>query len=116
AAHTYTLAELLTAPEPIGPGQRWQLPSLSGLEIVAQPHCHHHAVMTWQADAALLAQTGASVRTLAGCCGLAGNLGMEKGLYDVSVQVAETQLLPALRDASAEAVYLADGFSCRTQA
>ncbi|MFP5254212.1 MAG: FAD-binding oxidoreductase, partial [Actinomycetes bacterium] len=42
AAHTYTLAELLTAPTPVGPGPDWGPPSLEGVEVVAQPHCHHH--------------------------------------------------------------------------
>ncbi|HLS74565.1 MAG TPA: FAD-linked oxidase C-terminal domain-containing protein [Actinomycetaceae bacterium] len=116
AEGTYTLAELLTAPAPVGPGDTWQPPSLEGLEVVAQPHCHHHSVMGWDADAALLARTGARVTRLAGCCGLAGNFGMEKGHYDVSVKVAENALLPALREAGEEAVYLADGYSCRTQA
>ena len=72
--------------------------------------------MGYDADQALLAQAGARVHTLAGCCGLAGNFGMERGHYEVSVAVAETALLPALRAAPPGAVYLADGFSCRTQA
>jgi len=50
------------------------------------------------------------------CCGLAGNFGMEQGHYDVSAAVAELALLPALRDAAPGTVFLADGFSCRTQA
>jgi len=49
-----------------------------------------------------------------GCCGLAGNFGVERGHYDVSTAVAETALLPAVR-AAGDAVVLADGFSCRTQ-
>ncbi len=105
---TRTLAELLAQT----PG--WQPPDLTGTTVVAQPHCHHHAVLGWSADRALLADTGADVRTLAGCCGLAGNFGVEIGHYDVSVAVAEQNLLPAL-DAAPEAVVLADGFSCRTQ-
>ncbi|WP_169167123.1 FAD-binding and (Fe-S)-binding domain-containing protein [Cellulomonas taurus] len=116
ARATHTLAELLTAPAPIGPGDRWQLPDLSDVTAVVQPHCHHHAVMTYTADRSLLTEAGASFSTLAGCCGLAGNFGMEKGHYDVSVQVAEHGLLPALRAAEPGDVYLADGFSCRTQA
>ena len=32
-----------------------------------------------------------------GCCGLAGNFGMERGHYDVSVAIAESHLLPAVR-------------------
>ncbi len=116
AGATRTLAELLTAPPPLGPGPDWALPDLAGLEIIAQPHCHHYSVMGYDADRALLAQAGATVRTLAGCCGLAGNFGMERGHYEVSVAVAETALLPALRAAPPGTVYLADGFSCRTQA
>ncbi|WP_434700544.1 FAD-binding and (Fe-S)-binding domain-containing protein [Trueperella pyogenes] len=113
---THTLAELLTAPEPIGPGDNWQVPDLSGVEVVAQPHCHHYSVMGWRADAELLRRAGAQLTTVSGCCGLAGNFGMEKGHYDVSVKVAHNDLLPKLAAASPDAVYLADGFSCRTQA
>jgi Fe-S oxidoreductase len=109
AAATRTLAELLSAT----PG--WRPPDLSGTAVVAQPHCHHHAVMGWSTDAALLARTGAHVKRLGGCCGLAGNFGVERGHYDVSVKVAEHQLLPAVAQAPADAVVLADGFSCRTQ-
>jgi len=111
-----TLAELLTAPAPLGPGPRWSPPSLAGVEIIAQPHCHHYSVLGYAADQALLARAGATVSTLAGCCGLAGNFGMEKGHYEISTAVAEAALLPALRAAPPGAVYLADGFSCRTQA
>jgi Fe-S oxidoreductase len=50
-----------------------------------------------------------------GCCGLAGNFGVEKGHYEVSVAIAEHSLLPAVRAAGPDAVVLADGFSCRTQ-
>ena len=50
-----------------------------------------------------------------GCCGLAGNFGVEQGHYDVSVAVVEHDLLPAVRAAGPDAVVLADGFSCRTQ-
>ncbi len=116
AGATRTLAELLTAPPPLGPGPGWVRPDLAGLEIIAQPHCHHYSVLGYDADRALLAGAGATVRTLAGCCGLAGNFGMERGHYELSVAVAENALLPALRAAPPGAVYLADGFSCRTQA
>ncbi|TCO19607.1 FAD/FMN-containing dehydrogenase [Kribbella steppae] len=104
-----TLAELL-AEHPT-----WTPPDLSDLRVVAQPHCHHHAVMGWDADAALLARAGAHVDRVGGCCGLAGNFGMERGHYDVSVAVAEQQLLPAIARSEQDAVVLADGFSCRTQ-
>lgn len=110
AAATKTIAELLAAT----PG--YQPPSLTGVRVIAQPHCHHHAVMGWDADAKLLKKAGATVKRLGGCCGLAGNFGVERGHYEVSVQVAEQQLLPALEKAEEGDILLADGFSCRTQA
>ena len=108
---TRTLAEVLSAV----PASARKLPSLEGVEIVAQPHCHHYSVMGWDADQALLESLGARVTRLEGCCGLAGNFGMEAGHYDLSVAVASHSLLPSLA-AKPDAVYLADGFSCRTQA
>lgn len=108
---THTLAEVLSAV----PASSRNLPSLEGVEIVAQPHCHHYSVMGWDTDQALLESLGARVTRLEGCCGLAGNFGMEAGHYDLSVAVASHSLLPSL-SAQPDAVYLADGFSCRTQA
>ena len=108
---THTLAEVLAAV----PESSRNLPSLEGVEIVAQPHCHHYSVMGWDTDQALLESLGARVTRLEGCCGLAGNFGMEAGHYDLSVAVASHSLLPSL-SAQPDAVYLADGFSCRTQA
>ncbi|MGI8680184.1 MAG: FAD-binding and (Fe-S)-binding domain-containing protein [Jatrophihabitans sp.] len=109
ASVTRTLAELLADTQDYHP------PRLDGVSAVAQPHCHQHAVMGWGADAALLAGAGADVHSVGGCCGLAGNFGVEKGHYEVSRAVAETALLPAVRAAPHDAVILADGFSCRTQ-
>ena len=108
---TRTLAEVLS----VVPASARRLPSLEGVEIVAQPHCHHYSVMGWDTDQALLESLGARVTRLEGCCGLAGNFGMEAGHYDLSVAVASHSLLPSL-SAQPDAVYLADGFSCRTQA
>jgi Fe-S oxidoreductase len=104
-----SLAEMLTTlPE-------WSPPDLTGTEIVVQPHCHHSSVVGWDTDAALLARTGATVTRVGGCCGLAGNFGVERGHYEVSVAVAEHALLPAVRRRGPRSVLLADGFSCRTQ-
>ncbi|MGB4627874.1 MAG: FAD-binding oxidoreductase, partial [Propionicimonas sp.] len=108
AAATRTLAELLREL----PG--YSAPDLTGHHLIVQPHCHQAAVLGWEADASLLRRTGASVTTLGGCCGLAGNFGVEAGHYDVSVAVAEDSLLPALR-ADPTAIVVADGFSCRKQ-
>ncbi len=100
-----TLAELIAERD-------LPVPSLDGLEIVAQPHCHHASVLGWETDEGLLRRAGADVTRVPGCCGLAGDFGMTH--YDVSVQVAETALLPAVR-ANPDALVLADGLSCRHQ-
>ncbi|HEX5861094.1 MAG TPA: heterodisulfide reductase-related iron-sulfur binding cluster, partial [Nocardioides sp.] len=102
-----TLAEILATTD-------WVPPDLSDVEVVAQPHCHHASVLGWDADERLLTGAGARVTRIAGCCGLAGNFGMEKGHYDVSVAIAESHLMPAVR-AHPDAVVLADGLSCRHQ-
>ncbi|MET9212645.1 MULTISPECIES: FAD-binding and (Fe-S)-binding domain-containing protein [unclassified Nocardia] len=105
-----TLAEFLVDQ----PG--WRPPRRTGERVVVQPHCHQHAVGGFAAERELLAAMDVSVEELAGCCGLAGNFGMQQGHYEVSVAVAEGALLPALRAAPDGTTFLADGFSCRTQA
>ncbi|MBF4160743.1 FAD-binding and (Fe-S)-binding domain-containing protein [Nocardioides acrostichi] len=107
AAGVLTFAELITRLD-------LPLPDLRGVDVVAQPHCHQSAVLGWDADRALLERAGARVTRVPGCCGLAGNFGVEQGHYEVSVAVAETHLLPAVRSRP-DAVVLADGMSCRIQ-
>lgn len=48
------------------------------------------------------------------CCGMAGSFGYEAAHYDVSMQMAELSLLPAVRK-QPDAVVVADGTSCRHQ-
>ncbi|MBI3480113.1 MAG: (Fe-S)-binding protein [Nitrosomonadales bacterium] len=50
----------------------------------------------------------------ASCCGMAGSFGLEVEHADISMQMAELELLPALR-AAPDATILANGFSCRHQ-
>ncbi len=49
------------------------------------------------------------------CCGMAGAFGYEAGHQEVSMRMAERDLLPAVRKAPQEAVIVADGTSCRHQ-
>ncbi len=50
----------------------------------------------------------------ASCCGMAGSFGLEAEHADISMRMAEIDLLPALR-AEPDATILANGFSCRHQ-
>jgi Fe-S oxidoreductase len=110
AEQTVTLAELLRHHT-----EGWQPPRIGG-SAIAQTHCHQHAIMGYDDDAALLREAGVDLDVLdSGCCGLAGNFGFEAGHYGVSMACAERVLLPAIRNAPSQTLVLADGFSCRTQ-
>jgi Fe-S oxidoreductase len=79
-------------------------------------HCHHKAVMTMEAEESVLKGLGLDYTLLdSGCCGMAGSFGFERGHYDVSMKVGELVLLPAVREARADTLIVANGFSCRTQ-
>jgi Fe-S oxidoreductase len=51
----------------------------------------------------------------AGCCGMAGAFGYEKEHYQISVEIAEQRLAPAVREAHPETIICAPGTSCREQ-
>jgi Fe-S oxidoreductase len=48
------------------------------------------------------------------CCGMAGSFGYEASHHEVSMQMAELSLLPAVRK-QPDAIVVADGTSCRHQ-
>src|SRR5690625_863042 len=101
-----TVAELLTTID-------WHPPQLDR-KLLVQPHCHQYAIMGFETDQKLLEQLGCDVEISSGCCGLAGNFGMELGHYDVSVKIAKDGILKKINE-SPDREVLADGFSCRTQ-
>jgi Fe-S oxidoreductase len=79
-------------------------------------HCHHKAIMKFDAEDRALTAMGLDVDVLdSGCCGMAGSFGFERGHYDISMTVGERVLLPAVRRARKDTLIVADGFSCRTQ-
>jgi len=51
----------------------------------------------------------------AGCCGMAGSFGYEKEHYELSIQIAEMALAPAVRAAAKDTIICAIGTSCREQ-
>jgi Fe-S oxidoreductase len=93
----------------------WPLPKLEGRKALVHAHCHHKAVMTLDAEEKLLAGLRLDYEMPDhGCCGLAGSFGFEAGeKYRLSQERGGQKLFPAVRDA-ADAIVIADGFSCRT--
>jgi Fe-S oxidoreductase len=49
------------------------------------------------------------------CCGMAGAFGYEARHHEVSMRMAERDLLPAVRATGPDTVLVADGTSCRHQ-
>jgi len=81
----------------------------------AQPPAADGLPVGQQASAAFLSAFGYEVETIpSGCCGMAGAFGYEAEHYDLSMQVGELALFPALRDRR-EGEVAAPGASCRAQ-
>lgn len=80
-------------------------------------HCHQKALssLTWTQKILSLPENY-SVETIpSGCCGMAGSFGYEKEHYEVSQQVGELVLFPAVRESSEKEIIAAPGTSCRHQ-
>jgi Fe-S oxidoreductase len=59
---------------------------------------------------------GISVKEInSGCCGMAGSFGYEKEHYDLSQEIGEQRMFPAVRSREDGAAVVACGFSCRHQ-
>jgi len=79
-------------------------------------HCIQKAVLKMDAEIEMLKRAGMDLNVLdSGCCGMAGSFGFDKSKYDVSMRVGERVLLPAVREAAADTLIVADGYSCREQ-
>jgi Fe-S oxidoreductase len=94
--------------------ERGALPLLGGAALV-HLHCHQTALGGHDESARALAAAGLAAPIDAGCCGMAGSFGFDKAHYQVSLDIGERVLLPAVRAAPANAHIIADGFSCREQ-
>jgi len=79
-------------------------------------HCHQKSMMKMTAEESLLRRIGIDFHSpAAGCCGMAGSFGFEHDKYEISAAIGELELLPAVRNAPADWLIIADGFSCREQ-
>ncbi len=79
-------------------------------------HCHQKALFGMGSEWRVLDRLGLdSVVTDSGCCGMAGSFGFERDHYQVSQAIGERRLLPQVRNAGADTLIVADGFSCREQ-
>jgi len=93
------------------------LKSLPQTRALVHGHCHQKAFDVFSPTLALLRQIpGLQVEAVqSGCCGMAGSFGFQARHEAVSMQMAELDLLPAVRSARADTLIVADGTSCRHQ-
>lgn len=85
--------------------------------VLVHVHCHQKSLVGTDATMVLLTGLpGVQAQLIAsGCCGMAGVFGYEREHYELSRQVGELVLLPAVRAAAAETLIVATGTSCRHQ-
>jgi len=97
----------------IQPGQF----SNTELHILLHGHCHQKALAEVANSAFILSMPKNYIVEIipSGCCGMAGSFGYEKEHYEMSMQVGELVLFPAIREAPKNTVVAAPGTSCRHQ-
>ncbi len=80
-------------------------------------HCHQKSFDAMGAVQSVLDLVPElSVATVeSSCCGMAGSFGYDAATIDVSLKMGELSLLPAVRQAPADVLIVADGTSCRHQ-
>jgi Fe-S oxidoreductase len=88
-----------------------------GKTALLHGHCHQKSFGAMGAvEKALKLVPDLTVETVeTSCCGMAGAFGYGADTFDVSLAMGELSLLPAVRDAAADALMVADGTSCRQQ-
>ena len=85
--------------------------------ILVHGHCHQKALVGIQPlldTLAILPNTNIEAIP-SGCCGMAGAFGYEREHYELSMQIGELVLFPAIRGSGQETIIVAPGTSCRHQ-
>ncbi|WP_316169719.1 FAD-binding and (Fe-S)-binding domain-containing protein [Bradyrhizobium sp. SZCCHNRI1058] len=115
SAHALLLEEFLAREAESG---RLALPlaPLPGKALL-HGHCHQKSFAAFKpVEQVLRLIPELTVETIeSSCCGMAGAFGYGAETYEVSLQMAEASLLPAVRNADAATFIVADGTSCRHQ-
>lgn len=80
-------------------------------------HCQQKALISVSSSAKILSlPENYEVETIpSGCCGMAGSFGYEKEHYELSMQIGELVLFPAIRNSAEGTIIAAPGTSCRHQ-
>lgn len=87
------------------------------MDILLHTHCHQKALQPINELLQILSlpQNYSVIHIPSGCCGMAGGFGYDKKNYDLSMQIGELILFPAIRKANENTIIAASGTSCRHQ-
>ena len=86
-------------------------------KVLVHGHCYTKAQSGTQPLQRMLAATGMDVVEIeSGCCGMAGSFGYEAEHYELSMNIGNLHLFPAIRSGcTGDSIVAAAGISCRTQ-
>jgi FAD/FMN-containing dehydrogenase/Fe-S oxidoreductase len=115
SAHAFLFEEFLVREAEAG---RLRLPLRPIADkALVHGHCHQKSFGAFKSvEQVLRLIPGLNVETIeSSCCGMAGAFGYGADTYQVSIDMAELSLLPAIRRADARTLVVADGTSCRHQ-
>ncbi|MEI7735059.1 MAG: FAD-linked oxidase C-terminal domain-containing protein [Ferruginibacter sp.] len=114
--HVYTIEEFIAKEFASGNIDK-SLFTTAPQKIKLHGHCQQKSLSGTGATVSMLTiPENYTVETIpSGCCGMAGSFGYEKEHYDLSMQIGELVLFPAVRNADAETIIAAPGTSCRHQ-
>ncbi len=116
AEHAFLIEEFLAVQHANG-ALALPLAALPQRRALVHAHCHQKAFDAASAVLAVLRMIPElTVETIeSSCCGMAGAFGYAADHYDISMRMAESSLLPAVRNADRDTLIIADGTSCRHQ-
>jgi len=116
AKHTYLIEEFISNEIEIGNIHSSQF-TKQQRAIKFHGHCHQKAMSNQihSFNVLNLPQNYRVTLIPSGCCGMAGSFGYEKEHYEISIQVGEQTLFPAVRKADKDTIISANGTSCRHQ-
>ena len=116
ASNTFLIEEFIQTEIKLGNIKPSQFTTASKT-IKFHGHCHQKALRNQSSSFDILNLPENYKVTIipSGCCGMAGSFGYEKEHYEVSMQIGEHTLFPAIRNASKDTIISANGTSCRHQ-
>jgi FAD/FMN-containing dehydrogenase/Fe-S oxidoreductase len=129
ASRSYSIEEFIMRPGLNGEPRMLRIVKHEGknsekTQVLLHGHCYQKAQPPApdgypsgvSATLAMLEAVGYDVKLIdAGCCGMAGAFGYETEHYDLSMQVGELGLFPAIRATGAGTIIAAAGVSCQAQ-